>query len=96
MTIQDKIDQLLGGLASLAALPPQVFDENGVLIPGAYEEQYPVVRASILAAGGPDFAAGIVISGYDPATIEQSALTACLNVCLQLAYNTRWLQTTTN
>lgn len=50
-----------------------------------------MVRASILAAGGPDFAAGIAISGYDPATIEQAALTACLSVCLQLAYNTRWL-----
>jgi hypothetical protein len=85
MAIQDKIDQLLGGLASLAALPPQVFDENGVLVPGAYEEQYPVVRASILEAGGPDCTAGIAISGYEP------ALTACLSVCLQLAYNTRWL-----
>lgn len=61
-----------------------MFDENGVLVPGAYEEQYPVVRASILAAG-------IVISGYDPASIEQAALTACISVCLQLAYNTRWL-----
>lgn len=91
MSIALKIEQLLGALSRLAALPEREYDEDGLPIPGQYDEEYPVVRDAILASGGPDFQQGIAISGHDPLTIEQAALKACLNVCLQLAYTTRWL-----
>jgi hypothetical protein len=92
MTIAAKIEQIQGALNQLAALPPPaVPDEEGTIVPGPYEEQFPLLRDAIIVAGGPDFAAGIAIAGYDLVTIEQAALTGCLKVSLQLAYSTRWL-----
>jgi hypothetical protein len=92
-TLALKIEQISGALDSLAALPPQEFDEEGNPIPGPFDVEYPIARDSIVQAGGPDFQTGLALTGYDPASIPLLALRASLVSCLQFAYTTRWLQT---
>lgn len=93
-----RINQLIVALSSLAALTPpeHQYDEEGnditdpALI-ATYEQEYSTLRTTILTNGGADFSAGITISGYDPLTVPQLGLTACLKVTLQIAYSARWL-----
>lgn len=93
-----KIQQISVGLDNLAALqPPQhEYDEEGnditdPAVIAAYEQAYAALRESILTSGGRDFTIGIALAGYDPATVPQAGLTACLTVTLQIATCNKWL-----
>lgn len=92
-----RLEQIKEALASLAALvpPTAVYDEDGndVTDPAlttAYEQVYDALRLAIITSAGPDFSAGISLTGYDPATVGQLALTACLTTTLQVGYTLRW------
>lgn len=97
-----KIQQVSVALDNLAALQPpeHQYDEEGndITDPAqfdldqtAYEQAYAALRESILTSGGRDFTIGIALAGYDPATVPQAGLTACLTVTLQIATCNKWL-----
>lgn len=100
MTIPDKIQQVSVALDNLAAIPQPVpeYDEEGNPTPAyqdaldQYNADYGTLRDSIIAAGGSDFSVGIALAGYDPATIYQAGLTACLKVTLQILYTLKWAE----
>lgn len=97
MSIDTKLEQIRVALDNLAALvpPTHVYDEEGndITDPAlitAYEEAYAALRLSIITAAGPDFSIGISLTGYDPTTISQVALVACLTTTLQIGHTLKW------
>lgn len=99
MSLDAKLEQIKEALASLAALvpPTPVYDEDGNDVTAsdpdltaAYEQAYDALRLAIITSAGPDFSAGISLTGYDPETVSQLALTACLTTTLQVGYTLRW------
>ena len=75
-----RIEQVLSLIALLDATP---------------DEDYPSVRATIIAAGElpsfNSFSLGLAQAGYDPLSIDRASLRSWLTVVLQIGYVCAWV-----